>query len=101
MIGRHILSKTDLHYFPDHVPADMRRTLAETQRPFGAVIQPLSPDRIALKTHRLWLPHTTEQRLPPWLIEHHALVLVSGTPIAWVREIYSRHIVDFGRTAPA
>lgn len=80
-----MLSEADNWYVPSRLTEDMRRQLAATRTPFGAVIQPLRPRR--------------QNRLIKFdggaiLFEHEGLVAAAdGRPLALVRERYQRALI--------
>ena len=108
--GGLLLSRADNWHLPRRLPADMLRTLDDTDTPFGDVVAPLRPSR------RTFFVEFRESRRRPLgpsglgarqsagaggvgpdeVLEHKALVLMEdGYPIAVVRERYLSTLVPF------
>jgi chorismate-pyruvate lyase len=81
------VSEADLWYVPARLWPGMAATLAETDRPFGAVVRPMQPVRETLAS-RICGPGE------PVALEHEALLRDrQGKPIALVAERYSPGVV--------
>jgi hypothetical protein len=85
--GRLPLCFAELRWRPDRLPAQVRRVLATTERPFGDVVAPLGPERITLAVER------PAARCAILLVE--AVVLIDETPIAVVHERYLATLIAF------
>jgi hypothetical protein len=83
--GRLPLSFAELRWRPDRLPADCRRALATTDRPFGEVIAPLAPERRTLAMIR------PASRRAVLVVE--AVVLVDARPVAVVHERYLASLI--------
>ncbi len=94
MCGSHVMSEAENWFVPARLTPEMRRELAETDTPFGAVIAPLGPKRTNLEATPLWqagpMPHA--------LLRHRALVSsADGQPLAEVVETYVSGVLEFAR----
>ena len=114
--GAHVLSVAENWYVPSRLTPEMNRLLDETQTPFGKVVLPLKPHRETRAMLRLWspLPEGWERlqdfsssasvqagapaaplSIPPALFEHRAVLYTEAhVPIAEVREVYQRDLLD-------
>jgi chorismate-pyruvate lyase len=82
LAGGRPVSEADLWYVPARLWPGMAATLAETDRPFGAVVRPMQPVRETLAS-RVCAPGE------PVALEHEALLRDrEGRPIALVAERY-------------
>lgn len=97
--GDHVLSDALLWYVPSRVTEAMNRQLRETNIPFGRVIAPLHFRRRSLAARRMWPPErigAPSGEMPASLFYQTALlVLPDGAPVAYVREVYLRGVLDF------
>lgn len=85
--GRTLLSEARLWFVPKLLTPDMRRQLARTRRPFGAVVAPLHFRRVQSRIEILSSP-------PGDLFSVEAfLVLPDGRPFAFTREIYKASLL--------
>ena len=82
LAGGQPVSEADLWYVPARLWPGMASILAQTDRPFGAVVRPMQPARETLAS-RLCAPGE------PVVLEHEALLRDrQGRPIALVAERY-------------
>ncbi len=81
------LSLAELRWRRDRVPADCRRELAASDRPFGEVIAHLAPRRRTLVVDT--------PRSPRAVLTVEAVVVVDERPIAVVHERYLANLVAF------
>ncbi len=90
--GDRLLSVAENWFVPDRLTPEMQRTLAETDRPYGAVIAALSPRRVPLASLRLW---DGEGPAPEAVLRIDALVETGeGVPLALVSETYQRDVLE-------
>ncbi len=87
MRGRRPLALAQLRWRPDRLPAEARRVLATTDRPFGDVVAPFDPERRTLAVER------PAARCAILAVE--AVVLVDARPVAVVQERYLKTLIDF------
>ncbi|MFP4359192.1 MAG: hypothetical protein ACLFTG_00720, partial [Alphaproteobacteria bacterium] len=85
--GRLPLTFAELRWRPDRLPAEARRVLATTDRPFGDVVAPLGPERRTLMIER------PAARCAILAVE--AVVLVDDRPVAVAHERYLATLIDF------
>jgi len=95
----HILSEALLWYVPERLPSAVNRQLLDTDIPFGRAVAPLHCQRRNLAAHR---SRPSEFRAPPaealpisLFAQTALLVLPDGRPLAYVREVYLRGVLDF------
>ena len=85
--GETVLSEADNWYVPARLTAEMNRTLAMTQIPFGRVAAPLGFRRERLAERRGHAPGCPTDTL----LSHRALLwLPDGLPLSLVTECYTR-----------
>jgi hypothetical protein len=85
--GRLPLALAELRWRPERLPADVRRVLAATDRPFGDVVAPLDPERRTLAVHRPAARCT--------ILSVEAVVLIDERPVAVVHERYLATLIAF------
>ncbi len=124
MCGSLVLSEADNWYVPSRLTPEMNRLLDTTDAPFGQVVRDLHFRRRTLSSTLLWHPlpqgwemdaspardgtgparsgtgpvrsGTGELTIPPWLLEHRALLyLPDGTPFSEVVETYTDQVLGF------
>jgi hypothetical protein len=108
--GDRILSEADNWYVPSKLTAEMNTALDTSDIAFGRAVQALHFARTNLSAKLLWspLPQGWEMgadlpapgsgslALPPFLLEHHAVLkLPDGTPFSALIESYTSHVLDF------
>ena len=90
--GDRLLSVAENWFVPDRLTPEMQRMLAETDRPYGAVIAALSPRRLPIASVRLW---GGEGAAPEAVLRIEALVETGeGLPLALVSETYQRDVLE-------
>ncbi len=107
--GERVLSKADNWYVPARLTADMNRTLATTDTPFGKVVAPLAPFRKTLGMQVLWTPAATAcdhgdapLPIPDELFQHRAVLYTSALqPFSEVSEVYQGALLAFAPETPA
>lgn len=111
--GTHVLSEAENWYVPGRLSAAMNRALANSDAPFGVVVQALQPYRRNFLVQSLWspLPEGWERgapatdvapgpgplAIPAALFEHRAVVWSErrNLPIAEVHEVYRGDLLAF------
>ena len=108
--GDRILSEADNWYVPAKLTAEMNKTLDTSDVAFGRAVQALNFSRTNLSAKLLWSPlpqgwemgadlsppATGSLTLPPFLLEHHAVLkLPDGTPFSALIESYTSRVLDF------
>ena len=108
--GDRILSEADNWYVPSKLTTEMNEALNTSDIAFGRAVQSLNFTRTNLSAKLLWspLPEGWEMAvdlpapgagllaLPPFLLEHHAVLkLPDGTPFSALVESYTRSVMDF------
>jgi len=108
--GDRILSEADNWYVPARLTAEMNEALNTTDISFGRAVRSLNFTRTTLTAKLLWSPlpegwDTTAAlpmadsgplTLPPFLLEHHAVLkLQNGTPFSALAERYTNDVLDF------
>lgn len=108
--GDRILSEADNWYVPSKLTAEMNEALNTSDIAFGRAVQSLNFTRTNLSAKLLWSPlpegwemgadlpasATAPLALPPFLLEHHAVLkLPDGTPFSALVESYTRGVLDF------
>lgn len=108
--GDHVLSEAENWYVPSRLTIAMNDSLANTDVPFGRVVEDLKPVRKTFMIEVLWRPladqppveeaHAQEPAaglaVPRFVLRHSALVYTDdGAPFAEVRESYTRDILGF------
>ena len=109
--GERVLSEAENWYVPGRLTADMNRLLETTETPYGKVVRPLHPYRRTFAAQRLWSPLVAGWELearpdfapsgrplavPPALFEHRAVLYdANDRPLAELREVYQRALLDF------
>ncbi|MGZ9718630.1 hypothetical protein [Rhizobium miluonense] len=108
--GDRILSEADNWYVPAKLTTEMNETLNTSDIAFGRAVQALNFTRTNLSAKLLWSPlpegwemgaglpaaATGSLTLPPFLLEHHAVLkLPDGTPFSALIENYTRSVLDF------
>ncbi len=85
--GPAVLSEADNWYVPGRLDAEMNRTLATTDTPFGKVVAPLG-----FRRERLAAQRGRAADCPPGtVLSHRALLrLPDGRPLSLVTECYTR-----------
>lgn len=94
--GGVVLVEADNWFLPPRLASGMVRLLAETDRPFGAVVAPLAPSR---RTFLVRIPEeggAAGGRPPRFIFEHRALIRGGdGRPLAVVHERYRAELLAF------
>jgi len=85
--GRRPLAFAELRWRPERLPAEVRRVLATTDRPFGDVVAPLGPERRTLAVER------PTARCAILSVE--AVVLIDAQPVAVAHERYLATLIAF------
>jgi len=102
--GSHMLSEASNWYVPSRLTPAINERLANSDVAFGRAAAPLDYRRRPLAERRLW-PAAGDRGtapIPADLFTHDALlVLPDGRPIAYVREVYKKTILDLDDPAPA
>ena len=116
--GDRVLSEADNWYVPRRLTADMNRQLADTETPFGRVVQPLEPYRQTFAVTLLWSPlpegwtrgsgalpapasTSTTLEIPAAVFEHRAVLYSRDhQPFSEVHEVYQRQILAFRPPSP-
>ncbi len=88
------LSDAHLWYVPERLPADRLAALAETDRPFGALIADLEPTRRAVSVRVGQDARAEDLAAAATVLEIKAVVATFGRPIAFVHERYLRALID-------
>jgi chorismate-pyruvate lyase len=108
LCGAVVLSEADNWYVPGRLTPEMNRQLAETNTPFGKVVQALHFQRHTLSSQLLWQPlpegwemhapvkDTAALLMPHSVLEHRAVLsLPDGTPFSEVIESYTADVLSF------
>ena len=108
--GDRILSEADNWYVPARLTVEMNEVLNTTDISFGRAVRSLNFTRTNLAAKLLWSPlpegwdttaalpkpNSGPLTLPPFLLEHHAVLkLQDGTPFSAVVESYTNNVLDF------
>lgn len=108
--GDRILSEADNWYVPSKLTTEMNEALNTSDVAFGRAVQSLKFTRTNLSAKLLWsplpegwemaaglpAPGTGSLTLPPFVLEHHAVLkLPDGTPFSALVESYTRSVLDF------
>lgn len=108
--GDRILSEADNWYVPSKLTTEMNEVLNTSDVAFGRAVQSLKFTRTNLSAKLLWsplpegwemaaslpAPGTSSLTLPPFVLEHHAVLkLPDGTPFSALVESYTRSVLDF------
>ena len=108
--GDRVLSEADNWYVPARLTAEMNEALNTSDVAFGRAVQSLNFTRTNLSAKLLWAPlpdgwemaadlpapGTGSLGLPPFVLEHHAVLkLPDGTPFSALVESYTRSVLDF------
>ncbi|EJC80756.1 hypothetical protein Rleg4DRAFT_2402 [Rhizobium leguminosarum bv. trifolii WSM2297] len=107
--GDRVLSEADNWYLPAKLTAEMTKALNTSDIAFGRAVQALNFTRTNLTAKLLWAPvsegwdmdglladETSSRSLPPFLLEHHAVLkLPDGTPFSALVETYTDKVLDF------
>ncbi|WFU12950.1 hypothetical protein QA646_29180 (plasmid) [Rhizobium sp. CB3090] len=108
--GNRVLSEADNWYVPGRLTMDMNKALNTSDVAFGRAVQSLNFTRTNLSSNLLWsplpegwdvkkelpAPTTGSLTLPPFLLEHHAVLkLQDGTPFSALVESYTNNVLDF------
>jgi chorismate-pyruvate lyase len=108
--GDVVLSEADNWYVPARLTAQMNRTLAATDMPFGRAIESLHAQRHTISAQLLWSPlamgwemsaappdsPASELEVPAQVLQHRAVLsLPNGKPVSLVTETYSGHLLEF------
>ncbi|WP_037152730.1 hypothetical protein [Rhizobium freirei] len=108
--GDRVLSEADNWYVPAKLTTEMNEALNTSDIAFGRAVQALNFTRTNLSAKLLWSPlpggwemgaglpaaATGSLALPPFLLEHHAVLkLPDGTPFSALIESYTRGVLDF------
>ncbi|MHC2567728.1 hypothetical protein [Rhizobium leguminosarum] len=107
--GDRVLSEADNWYVPARLTAEMNQALDTSDVSFGRAVQALNFTRANLTAKLLWSPlcegwdmgglvanETNFRSLPPFLLEHHAVLrLRDGTPFSALVERYTDKVLDF------
>ncbi|RJT30921.1 hypothetical protein D3227_29155 [Mesorhizobium waimense] len=114
--GEHVLSEADNWYVPARLTAEMNKALDTSDIAFGRAVQALNFSRTNLSAKLLWSPlskgwemqtslpasGTGSLVLPPFLLEHHAVLkLPDGVPFSALIESYTSRVLDFPAPRPS
>jgi len=101
--GSHMLSEASNWYVPSRLTPAINERLANSDVAFGRAAAPLDFRRRPLSERRLW-PAAGDRgtsSIPADLFAHDALlILPDGRPIAYVREVYKKTILDVDDPTP-
>ena len=90
--GRRVLSVADNWYRPRQLTPAMNQALADTNAPFGQVVQPLDFHRQNLEA--TVLVNDLERTTPRTVLRHRALLeTADGTPFSYVVEAYTAQVL--------
>jgi len=86
-----VLSEAENWYRPDALTIQMKQRLAQTNAPFGRVVQALQFTRRTLQSEILWCP---PEPMPYFVLRHHAVLLKpDSTLFSFVIETYTHHLL--------
>lgn len=86
-----VLSEAHNWYRPDALTIQMKECLAQTNVPFGRVVQALQFTRRTLQSEILWCP---PEPMPYFVLRHHAVLLKpDSTRFSFVIETYTHHLL--------
>ncbi|WP_137133932.1 hypothetical protein [Rhizobium sp. FKY42] len=86
-----VLSEAENWYRPNALTIKMKERLAQTNAPFGRVVQALQFTRRTLQSQILWCP---PEPMPHFVLRHHAVLYKpDSTPFAFVIETYTHHLL--------
>ncbi|WP_313291659.1 hypothetical protein [Rhizobium rhizoryzae] len=86
-----VLSEVENWYRPDALTIQMKECLAQTNVPFGRVVQALQFTRRTLQSEILWCP---PEPMPYFVLRHHAVLhKPDSMPFSFVIETYTHHLL--------